>query len=175
MVDIVVNHFASPGPANVANYSRYNPFNDATFYHSFCEITDYNNQDMVEKCWLGDSNVELVDVKTEDPRVISTYQSWISSLISNFSSKPFFSCSHMLPLMNVTQLTKISVDGLRIDTAKHVQKTFWPGFNTAAGVFCTGEVLNGDPSYTCDYQNYLDSTLNYPMYVECLYFSNKET
>jgi alpha-amylase len=86
MVDIVVNHFASPGPVNLTNYSLFNPFNDASFYHPFCEISNYDNQDMVEKCWLGDTNVELVDVNTEDSKVISMYQQWISSLVSNYSS-----------------------------------------------------------------------------------------
>lgn len=59
----------------------------------------------------------------------------------------------------------LSVDGLRIDTAKHVDKAFYPGFLDAAGVFATGEVFDGSPTYTCDYQNYIDSVLNYPMYV----------
>ena len=58
-----------------------------------------------------------------------------------------------------------TVDGLRIDTVKHVQKSFWPGYNTAAGVYCVGEVFSGDPAYTCPYQSYLDGVLNYPMYV----------
>jgi alpha-amylase len=54
------------------------------------------------------------------------------------------------------------VDGLRIDTVKHVDKEFFPSFNAAAGVYCIGEVLDGDPNYTFDYQNYLDGVLNYP-------------
>lgn len=60
-------------------------------------------------------------------------------------------------------LTKIAVDGLRIDTVKHVPKNFWPRFNSAAGVYSVGEVFDGSPAYTCDYQNYLDGVLNYPM------------
>jgi alpha-amylase len=58
-----------------------------------------------------------------------------------------------------------TVDGLRIDTVKHVQKSFWPGYNSAAGVYCVGEVFDGDPAYTCPYQSYLDGVLNYPVYV----------
>lgn len=57
------------------------------------------------------------------------------------------------------------VDGLRVDTVKHVEKSFWPGFNSAAGVYCVGEVFQGDPAYTCPYQNYMDGVLNYPMSV----------
>lgn len=87
---------------------------------------------------------------------------------------------------------EFSVDGLRVDTVKHVRKSFWPGFEAAAGVFCTGEVLHGgervwsfyryvtlfelltlawcekqntDPAYTLPYQgSALSSVLNYPIY-----------
>lgn len=55
------------------------------------------------------------------------------------------------------------VDGLRVDTVKHVQKDFWPGYNKAAGVYCVGEVLDGDVDYTCPYQEVMDGVLNYPM------------
>ncbi|KAF2672970.1 alpha-amylase [Microthyrium microscopicum] len=141
MVDIVVNHFAWPGPANEVVYSKFATFDSASFFHPYCIVSDYDNQTMVEQCWLGDKNVELVDVNTEDSRVVSTFQGWISSLVSNYS-----------------------IDGLRIDTAKHVHKSFWPAFNKDAGVFSTGEVLSGNVDYLCDYQNYLDSLLNYAIY-----------
>ncbi|RDI80908.1 hypothetical protein Vi05172_g9091 [Venturia inaequalis] len=141
MVDIVVNHFVTSERANATNFSKIHPFNDKSFFHPYCEITDYDNQDMIERCWVGDANVPLVDVNTEDPRVISTFNNWIPSLVSNYS-----------------------IDGLRIDTAKHVQKSFWPAFSKAAGVFASGEVLSNNSTYTCDYQNYLDSVINYPIY-----------
>lgn len=57
-----------------------------------------------------------------------------------------------------------TVDGLRIDTVKHVQKDFWKGYNEAAGVYCVGEVLDGDVDNICSYQEVLDGLLNYPMY-----------
>lgn len=55
------------------------------------------------------------------------------------------------------------VDGLRVDTVRHVQKDFWPGYNKAAGVYCVGEVFDGDADYTCPYQEVMDGVLNYPM------------
>lgn len=99
----------------------------------------------MRQCWLGDkydsfpsaffrpiltlrSIVSLPDVDTENPFIIKTYNDWIKSLVSTFG-----------------------VDGLRIDTVKHVQKSFWSGFKSAAGVFSIGEVFNGDASYTCAY------------------------
>jgi alpha-amylase len=56
------------------------------------------------------------------------------------------------------------VDGLRLDTAKHVGKSFWAYFTSAAGVFSTGEVFDPDAGFVCDYQNHMPSVLNYPAY-----------
>jgi alpha-amylase len=47
-----------------------------------------------------------------------------------------------------------------------VQKDFWAGFESAAGVYCVGEVDNGDPALVCPYQKVLDGVLDYPMYVK---------
>ncbi|KAI1752466.1 alpha-amylase [Xylaria castorea] len=140
MVDVVVNHFASnTSPQNV-NYSQFNPFNTADKFHSYCPI-DYSNANSVLTCWLGDTNVPLPDVKTEDSGVRSTYNAWIKNLVSTYG-----------------------IDGIRMDTAQNVEKSFWPGFSAAAGVYIVGEVDNGDPSIFPDYLNYLSGTLNYPTY-----------
>ena len=87
------------------------------------------------------SLVSLPDLNTTSPSVVDTYYSWIKSLVSIFG-----------------------IDGLRIDTVKHVQPSFWSGLNAAAGVYSVGEVLDGDPAYTCPYQQDLDGVLNYPLY-----------
>jgi alpha-amylase len=85
--------------------------------------------------------VTLPDLDTTRQDVKDLYSNWISNLVSTYS-----------------------IDGLRVDTVKHVQKDFWPGFSQAAGVYCVGEVFSGDPGYVCDYQNYMDGLLNYPLY-----------
>ncbi|KAF2202529.1 alpha-amylase [Delitschia confertaspora ATCC 74209] len=152
MVDIVVNHNGWNGAASTVNYAKMQPFNDAKYYHPFCDITNYDNQGNVESCWLGDSKVELPDLNTEDSAVVSMYQSWIKGLVGNYS-----------------------IDGLRIDTVKHVAKSFWKPFNQAAGVFSTGEVYHGDPAYTCPYQQSLDSVLNFPLYYPIIDFLTKSS
>lgn len=86
--------------------------------------------------------------------VKSMYNDWIGGLVSNYSGM-LSSC--LLKANGV-------VDGLRIDTARHVQKDFWRPFNDNAGVYCVGEVFQGDPQYTCPYQDVMDGVLNYPMY-----------
>ncbi|KAL8938114.1 MAG: hypothetical protein Q9211_003358 [Gyalolechia sp. 1 TL-2023] len=89
--------------------------------------------------------VSLPDVNTTDPFVMQTYGSWIRSLTSVFA-----------------------IDGLRIDTVKHVEKTFWPSFRSAAGIYSMGEVLDGNTNYTCSYQDELDGLLNYPLYFRLI-------
>lgn len=126
MVDVVVNHMV--GTADPPNYSAFQPFSSQSDFHAECFVQNYDNQTEVEQCWLGDKNVPLVDLNTEDNNVVSTMNNWISTLVSNYS-----------------------VDGVRIDTVKHVRKDFWPDFAKSAGVFTIGEVLNNETSYVSAY------------------------
>lgn len=87
MVDIVVNHNGWNGSADTVDYSKFYPFNDKKYYHDYCPVNDYSNQTIVEGCWLGDSNVELVDLKTDDQTVRDMYSTWIQQLVANYSSK----------------------------------------------------------------------------------------
>lgn len=86
---------------------------------------------------------------------------WVESLVSNYSGNPTF--TSLFSASYETKTNKYQVDGLRVDTVKNVQKNFWPGYNNASGVYCIGEVFDGDASYTCPYQEDLDGVLNYPM------------
>nr|AOO85390.1 alpha-amylase [Aureobasidium pullulans] len=140
MVDIVTNHMGYNGCGNCVDYSIYNPFNSQSYYHPFCLI-NYNDQTSVEQCWAGDNTVSLPDLRTEDSNVLSMWNTWIKQLVSNYT-----------------------IDGLRIDSAKSVDKAFYQPFEQAASVYAVGEVYDGDPNYFCDYQNYLDGMLNYPTY-----------
>jgi alpha-amylase len=88
MVDIVVNHNGWNGNETSVDYSVFKPFDDIEYYHSFCNV-DYSNNTSIQDCWLGDSNVELVDLRTEDTAVAQEYQTWIQQLVSNYSSKLF--------------------------------------------------------------------------------------
>ncbi|KAM5531186.1 hypothetical protein V8D89_015156 [Ganoderma adspersum] len=137
MVDVVVNHMAST--KNPPDFSALQPFSSSSFFHKECYITDYTNQTNIEQCWLGDRNVLLADINTENPAVVDSMNTWIKTLVANYT-----------------------IDGIRIDTVKHVRKDFWSGFAQAAGVFTLGEVLNGDIAYVADYTQVLDGVLDYP-------------
>lgn len=174
MVDVVANHMVRSsklypsgpylthrqgyaGAGTSVDYGVFDPFDSSSYFHSYCLISNYDDQTNVEDCWLGDTTVSLPDLNTDLTSVQTIWYDWVANLVSNYSS--------MQQRLLYSHLTakKYSVDGLRIDTVKHVQESFWPGYNDAAGVYCVGEVFDGDPAYTCPYQNYLDGVLNYPM------------
>ena len=46
---------------------------------------DFSNDTSEELCWLGDTNVTLPDVNTEDPTVVETYGNWIQSLVQEYN------------------------------------------------------------------------------------------
>ncbi|KAJ6096647.1 alpha-amylase [Penicillium sp. IBT 16267x] len=145
MVDVVTNHMGYAGAGDTVDYSVFNPFNSEDYFHSYCEITDYSNLTMVEKCWEGDMIVSLPDLNTESTTAQNIWNDWITDLVSTYS-----------------------IDGLRIDSVLEVQKDFWAGFEAAAGVYCVGEVDNGDPTLVCPYQEVMDGVLDYPMYYPLL-------
>ena len=128
MVDVVVNHLGSTFSPPSSSSSSFNPFNEELDYHPQCLIADYNNQTQVEQCWLGDDNLALADVNTENDEIVDTYNGWIKELVGNYS-----------------------VDGIRIDTVKHIRKDFWPNFASSSGVYTIGEVLDDDTSYVAAY------------------------
>ncbi|KAI6808352.1 alpha-amylase, partial [Hortaea werneckii] len=138
MVDVVVNHMACPGECD---YNTFYPFESADHYHTFCPMTDAADAFVLQHCWLGDENVGLADLRTEDPWVRETFAEWISQLVSNYS-----------------------IDGLRIDSAINVEPDFFQGFVDAAGIFATGEVMTGDERLACGWGESIGSILNYPMY-----------
>ncbi|KJA27291.1 glycoside hydrolase family 13 protein [Hypholoma sublateritium FD-334 SS-4] len=139
MVDIVANNVMST--STDPGYSSYF-FKDASLYHPYCPI-DWSNTTSEQVCWLGDTVVPLPDLDTKNPTVISQYGDWIANLVQEYS-----------------------IDGLRIDAAKHVNIEFWPPFCAKAGVFCMGEVFDSSVPNVAMYQGPqgLDSVLNYPIY-----------
>ncbi|KAJ3805543.1 alpha-amylase [Lentinula aff. lateritia] len=137
MVDIVVNHVWP----ETFDYSLLQPFGGSHSFHPQCFISDYSNQTDVEKCWLGDASIPLLDIDTENSTVVDIMYSWVKNLVSTYD-----------------------IDGLRVDTVKHVRQDFWPDFASNAGVYTVGEVFTGNVSYVASYTQGLDSVLDYPTY-----------
>ncbi|KAF9653890.1 alpha-amylase [Thelephora ganbajun] len=139
MVDVVVNNVMAT--STNPDYSKY-MFKDKSQYHPYCPVVWGDRQSELN-CWLGDQNVTLPDVNTQDAQVQAVYGNWIENLVKEYS-----------------------IDGLRIDAAKHVNSDFWGTFCAKAGAFCMGEVFGDDITLASQYQGpgTLDSILNYPVY-----------
>lgn len=141
MVDIAVNFAASLSTdSSEAALARQNvTFKRQAEYHPQCWI-DYNSQESIERCWMGNDRVALMDLNTENVYVQDTLNKMIKDLVTTYQ-----------------------IDGLRIDgeflksplrercltkkempAAKHVPKPFWTKFCGTAGVFCTGEAYSSD-------------------------------
>ncbi|KAJ5915678.1 alpha-amylase [Penicillium verhagenii] len=146
MLDVVPNHMGYDGDGDDVDYSVFDPFDSSSYFHSYCLITDYTDIEMVQDCWEGDTIVSLPDLNTTQTVVQDIWYAWVADLVANYS-----------------------VDGLRIDSVLEVQPSFFPAYQSAAGVYCVGEVDDGDPSLDCPYQDYLDGILNYPIYYQLLY------
>lgn len=136
MLDVVANHY---GPNLTGDYF---PFNQPEYFHQpLCFIRDYNNQTEVEFCSVGNPDVPLPDLNTENDFVISKLTSWINEIVS-----------------------KYQFDAIRIDTFRHIRQSFWPGFTQSSGVYSIGEVASSNTSYVASYQNVADGLLHYPLY-----------
>ncbi|KAK4214900.1 glycoside hydrolase [Rhypophila decipiens] len=148
MVDVVVNHMAQKFdnvlPPKV-DYTKFKPFNKPEYYHKYCNVTEWKVPQNYQECWLYPFGIALADLKTEDPAVSKEMNEWVKDLVANYS-----------------------IDGLRIDAAKHVNDGFLAPFVEAAGVFSLGEVLTGEIPDMCRYQtkNLLPGMPNYLEYFK---------
>ena len=156
MVDVVTNHFGANSPTDEIDFAQLNPFKSASDFHSWCTITDENDLTQVITCSLGSFSNPLPDVDTTAPSIRATYATWIKTLISTYA-----------------------IDGLRIDSVKNVEMSFWPSFQSAAGIYAVGEVSDGRIDHACPYQapsssngGALDGILNYPLFYALTYFFN---
>jgi alpha-amylase len=85
MVDIVVNFAASLSTdTSDASLSAQNlTFKTQSSYHPLCWI-DYNSQDSIERCWMGDGKVPLMDLNTENFQVQNTLNNMIRDLVTTY-------------------------------------------------------------------------------------------
>lgn len=77
---------AYDGPGTNVDYSIFNPFPSEIYFHPYCLISNYSNQTNVEDCWEGDTIVSLPDLDTTQTFVQDTWNSWVKSFVSNYSS-----------------------------------------------------------------------------------------
>ena len=145
MLDVVPNHMGYPPDCfwdecnEPEDFSELFPFDKKDYYHNLCMIKDFDNQTEVELCRLA----SLPDLNQENEEVKNILYNWVSELTDVYQ-----------------------FDGYRIDTARHISKDFWPGFEEAAGTYVIGEISVDEDhvEYLADYQNVMSGVLNFPTY-----------
>ncbi|KGX92653.1 alpha-amlyase [Pontibacillus halophilus JSM 076056 = DSM 19796] len=131
----------------VVNHTGYkHPWlNDSTkqdWFHEESPIIG-ESQEQLENGWLAG----LPDLNQEHPKVRQYL----------FNAAEFW-------------ITETGVDGFRLDTVKHVPKTFWEEFSDHVtsidpDFFLLGEVWSENPNYIAEYESIgIDSFVDYPFY-----------
>ncbi|SPN99230.1 related to alpha-amylase A precursor [Cephalotrichum gorgonifer] len=123
------------GQGDISGF-RPEPLNQQSAYHSQCDI-NYSDQNSIEQCWIAG----LPDVNTGKSEVKTALNQWISWFVKEYS-----------------------IDGVRLDTVKHVEKSFWPDFAWASGVYTIGEIWDGNPEYLAPYASLMGGILDYAIY-----------
>lgn len=110
MLDIVVGDMAWAGNASTVDYSTFNPFNDQKYFHDYKPIAEDPTNDTcvlevslpprvmrallnLHQCWMGDNTISLPDLRNEDHEVQQILGTWVSELVSNYSSMSIRSLS----------------------------------------------------------------------------------
>ncbi|KAA8573500.1 hypothetical protein EYC84_005085 [Monilinia fructicola] len=100
----------------------------------------------------------MVDVVTNHMGYVGCGDCVDYSIYTPFDSKSYFHPFCFIDYSNVTSIqvcwegsNVVSLPDLRTEDANR-------------GVYIVGEVYNGDPTWTCPYQKFLDGLLNYPAY-----------
>ncbi len=142
ILDVVPNHTADYLAPFATSYSPSTykpaaPFDNPSWYHHNGDVTDWNNQWLVENGDIGG----LDDLDQSNPAV--------DSEIKNVYSYWF---------------TTTGADAARVDAARSMPKSFLQSFESAIGVQTFGEIFVGDTAYVADYQNYEWSVLDFPLF-----------
>lgn len=154
LFDMVANEMAYYiGDKNMTSstyidYADFIPFNTSSQYDPYCPLVNFSNQTELVTCWLGYTVVVTPRIKTTDPTIRTTLDTWVKNIMATYN-----------------------VDGMRVDGAKQIEMSFFPGFVSSAGVYAMGEVDDGSASNTCNYQsitNGMGGLENYPVYYKLL-------
>ncbi|MDK2808963.1 MAG: cyclomaltodextrin glucanotransferase [Clostridiales bacterium] len=144
ILDVVPNHMADYLEPYASSYSSTSyqpvaPFNNPSWFHQNGDITDWTNEWQVQNCDLG--GLDDIDHSNSAARaaIKDVYKMWVDDT---------------------------GVDGVRVDAARSVDKTFLQEFETYLGVPSFGEIFVGDVDYVSDYQNYEWGVLDFPLFFQ---------
>lgn len=115
------------------------PFDNPNWYHHNGDVTDWNNQWLVENGDIGGLDDLAQEVPAVEQELYQVYQYWFRT---------------------------IGADAARVDAARSMPKWFLQAFENAIGVPTFGEIFHGDVSYVADYQRYEWGVLDFPLFFE---------
>lgn len=143
VLDVVPNHTADYLAGTSTNYSpsTYKPAspldNSAYFHHNGdCLFNGSETQTQIENCDLGGLDDLDQGNSTVSSYLLNTYKDWVN----------------------------MGFDGVRVDAARSVPKTWLQTFETTMGVPNFGEIFVGDVDYVSSYQNYEWGVLDFPFF-----------
>jgi len=142
ILDVIPNHtgdYLDPFSTEYdpPDFHPVSPFDNPNWYHHNGDVTDWNDQWLVENGDIGgldDLNQDITDVEQE---IYDVYNYWF---------------------------TQTDADAARVDAARSVPKWFLQSFENSIGLPTFGEVFHGDVSYVSDYQNYEWGVLDFPLF-----------
>lgn len=142
ILDVVPNHTADyllpyATSYDSATYQPAPPFNNPDWYHHNGDVTDWNNQWLVENGDIGGLDDLAQENTAVDAEIKNVYSTWFA---------------------------QTGADAARVDAARSMPKAFLQSFEQAIGVPTFGEVFHGDVTYVSDYQNYEWSVLDFPLF-----------
>lgn len=142
ILDAVPNHTADylNGTSTVYSPSTYSPaapFNNPDWYHHNGDITNYNDYYQLVNNDMG--GLDDIDQSNTDAKnaILNAYKDWIDD---------------------------VDFDGIRVDAASSLPKTFISEFESYVGVPTFGEVFNGSVDFVSDFQDYQWGVLDFPLF-----------
>lgn len=143
ILDVVPNHTADylNGTSTTYSPSTYKPAspldNSSYFHHNGdCKFDGSETQSQIESCDLGGLDDLDQSNSTVSSYLVNTYKDWVD----------------------------MGFDGIRVDAARSIPKSWLSSFQTAMGVPTFGEVFVGDVDYVAPYQNYEWGVLDFPYF-----------
>ncbi len=143
ILDVVPNHTAdylagTSTSYSPATYAPAAPLDDPAYFHHSgdCLFDGSESQAQIESCDLGGLDDLDQSNATVSSYLTDTYRDWVD----------------------------MGFDGIRVDAARSIPKTWLAGFENAMGVPTFGEVFVGDVDYVSDYENYEWGTLDFPYF-----------
>ncbi|WP_236602645.1 alpha-amylase family glycosyl hydrolase [Microbacterium sp. 8M] len=143
ILDVVPNHTADylAGTSTTYSPSTYKPAspldNSSYFHHNGdCLFNGTETQTQIENCDLGGLDDLDQSNATVSNYLTTTYKDWVD----------------------------MGFDGVRVDAARSIPKTWLASFQSSLGVPSFGEVFVGDVDYVAPYQNYEWGVLDFPYF-----------